>query len=158
MTLNQDHIRRLIDLINSSPFFRNLDMKIEEMGIGYSLVVIKLMEKHLSPYGAIQGGVYSSIIDTAAYWAPYAELEEDKGLISMDVTVHNLASINQGIILARGERIKIGKTTCLSQVLVTDEDGRPLAQGSSKLLITQGLQTIPQMVGYEQAKIPPKFI
>jgi len=158
MKLNLLHIQELIKLINSSPYFQHLAMTIEEMGIGYSLVKIDIENIHLSPYGAIQGGVYSSIIDTVAYWAPYSELPEDRGLISMDVNVHNLASIKKGRILARGERIKIGKTTCLAQVTVTDEDGKLLAHGSSKLLITQGLQTIPQMVGYSAANIPPKFI
>ncbi|MGE5396952.1 MAG: PaaI family thioesterase [Chitinophagales bacterium] len=156
--LNQKHIEGLIELINQSPFFQHLSMVIEDMGIGYSLVRINMNENHLSPYGAIQGGVYSSIIDTAAYWAPYAELTEDVGLISLDVNVHNLSSIRSGKILARGERIKVGKTLCLSEVIVTNEKGSILAQGSSKLLVTQGLQTIPQMVGYSLDKIPPKFI
>ncbi len=158
MKVNAKHIQELIKLINSSPYFQHLAMTIEDMGIGYSLVKIDIDNIHLSPYGAIQGGVYSSIIDTAAYWAPYAELAEDLGPISMDVNVNNMASIKKGIILARGERIKIGRTTCLAQVTVTDEDGKLLAHGSSKLLITQGLQTIPQMVGYSADKIPTKFI
>lgn len=158
MKLNSQHIQELIKLINSSPYFRHMGMTIEDMGIGYSLVKIDIKNEHLSPYGAIQGGVYSSIIDTAAYWAPYSEMVEDLGLISMDVNVNNLASVKKGRILARGERIKIGRTTCLAQVTVTDEDGKPLAHGSSKLLITQGLQTIPQMTGYAAARIPAKFI
>lgn len=158
MELNRLHIKELIRLINSSPFFQNLSMVIDDMGIGYSIVKINLEEKHLSPYGAIQGGVYSSIIDTAAYWAPYSELPEDVGLISMDVNVHNLASINQGMVIARGERLKIGRTICLSHVLVENEEGRVLAEGSSKLLITKGLQTIPNMKGYSAATMPPKFI
>ncbi|NLV22544.1 MAG: PaaI family thioesterase [Syntrophomonadaceae bacterium] len=133
-------------------------MVIDDMGIGYSVVKIILEEKHLSPYAAIQGGVYSSIIDTAAYWAPYSELPEDVGLISMDVNVHNLASVTGGMIIARGERIKIGRTICLAHVLVESEAGRILAEGSSKLLITKGLQTIPNMTGYSATTIPPKFI
>jgi uncharacterized protein (TIGR00369 family) len=158
MELNRLHIQELIKLINSAPFFQNLSMVIEDMGIGYSVVKIVLQQKHLSPYAAIQGGVYSSIIDTAAYWAPYSELAEDVGLISMDVNVHNLASITEGVIIARGERIKIGRTICLSHVLVEDKNGKVLAEGSSKLLITKGLQTIPNMTGYSSATMPPKFI
>jgi len=156
--LNRLHIQELIKLINRAPFFKNLSMVIDDMGIGYSVVKIILEEKHLSPYAAIQGGVYSSIIDTAAYWAPYSELPEDVGLISMDVNVHNLASVTGGMIIARGERIKIGRTICLAHVLVESEAGRILAEGSSKLLITKGLQTIPNMTGYSATTIPPKFI
>ncbi|MGE5455097.1 MAG: PaaI family thioesterase [Methylocystaceae bacterium] len=156
--INPAHLKALASLINESPYFQLLSMTIEEMGIGYSIVRLDIEPKHLSPYGAIQGGVYSSIIDTAAYWAPYAELDETVGLISMDVNVHNLASVKGGTLLARGERIKIGRTTCLAQAAITDLDGRVLAHGSSKLLITQGLQTIPQMRGFTADRIPPKFL
>lgn len=156
--LNPAHIDGLIQLINQSPYFQLLSMTIEEMGIGYSVVKIQVGEKLLSPYAAIQGGVYSSLIDTAAYWAPYAELAENVGLISMDVNVHNLASVKSGRLLARGERIKIGKTTCLAQATITDEGGKVLAHGNSKLLITRGLQTVPQLTGYSPAQVPPKFI
>lgn len=158
MKLNRLHIQELIRLINCAPFFQNLSMVIDDIGIGYAVVKIALQKKHLSPYAAIQGGVYSSIIDTAAYWAPYSELPEDVGLISMDVNVHNLASVTQGTIIARGERIKIGRTICLSHVLVENEKGRILAEGSSKLLITKGLQTIPDMTGYSANTMPPKYL
>lgn len=156
--LNPRHIEGLIQVINGSPYFQHLSMTIEEMGIGYSLVKIEMKKELLSPYGAIQGGVYSSLIDTAAYWAPYAELPDDVGLISMDVNVNNLSSIKSGSLWARGERIKIGRTTCLAEVSVSDNNGKVLAHGSSKLLITQGLQTIPQMIGYTPEKVPAKFI
>lgn len=156
--LNPRHIEGLIKVINDSPYFKHLAMTIEEMGIGFSLVKIEMKPELLSPYGAIQGGVYSSLIDTAAYWAPYAELPEDVGLISMDVNVNNLSSIKAGRIWARGERIKVGRTTCLAEVSVNDDNGKVLAHGSSKLLVTHGMQTIPQMVGYTPERIPAKFI
>jgi len=158
MQINPQHIEGLIKVINNSPYFKHLSMTIEDIGTGFSLVKIQMKEELLSPFGAIQGGVYSSLIDTAAYWAPYAELPEDAGLISMDVNVNNLSSIKTGNLLARGERIKIGRTVCLAEVRVTDENGKVLAHGSSKLLITQGLQTIPQLTDYTPERIPRKFI
>ncbi|MEN6328653.1 MAG: PaaI family thioesterase [Syntrophomonas sp.] len=158
MELNKLHIRELIQLINCGPYFQNLSMSIEDMGIGYSVVKIDIENKHLSPYGAIQGGVYSSMIDAATYWAPYAEVGEDAGLITMDVNVNYIASIKTGRLLARGERLRVGKTVCISQATITDEHGNILANGTSKLLLTQGLQKIPQMKGYSNIKIPPKFI
>lgn len=158
MNINPLHMSALIKLINSAPFFKNLSIEIEDIGIGYSVVKINIENKHLSPYAAIQGGVYSSIIDAAAYWAVYAELPEDVGLISMDVNVNNLSSITSGTIIARGERIKTGRTICLAHVLIENEAGKILAEGSSKLLITRGLQTIPDMTGYAEAMVPPKFI
>jgi uncharacterized protein (TIGR00369 family) len=158
MKINPMHIQELIRLINSSPFFQNLSMVIETIDLGLCIISIDLEEKHLSPYAAIQGGVYPAIIDAAAYWAPYPELPEDVGLITMDVNVNYTASVKDGRIIARGERIKTGRTICLSQVLVSDDKGKVLAQGTSKLLITRGLQTIPHITGYSEASMPAKFL
>lgn len=157
MKLNPQHIKELVRLINEGPYFQTLSMFIVDMGIGYCEVSIDIVNKHLSPYAAIQGGVYASIVDTAAYWAPYSELPEDVGLITMDVNINHMASVKSGLIIARGERIKIGRTICLSQVIVNDEKGKILAQGTSKLLITKGLQTIPHITGYS-ASMPTKFL
>jgi uncharacterized protein (TIGR00369 family) len=157
LKFNPLHQEGLIKLLTKA-LFSALAMTITDIDIGICLVELTIQKEHLSPYGAIQGGVYSSIIDTAAYWAPYAELDPDAGLISMDVTVHNLASVKGGRLLARGDRIKIGRTTCLAEATITDENGRIVAHGSSKLLVTRGLQTIPQMTGYSADKVPVKFI
>jgi uncharacterized protein (TIGR00369 family) len=145
-------------LVNQSPFFQLLSMTIEDMGIGFSKLRIELEQKHLSPYMAIQGGVYSALIDAAAYWAVYAELPAGAGLITMDVNVNNLASIKEGTILASGRRIKIGRSICLADVRVEDNTGRILSQGTSKLLVTQGLQPIDQIAELAGTRLPPKFL
>ncbi|MGI6548638.1 MAG: PaaI family thioesterase [Syntrophomonadales bacterium] len=156
--LNPKHIEGLISLINTSPYYQLLSMVMEDIGIGYSSIRLDMEQKHLSPYLAIQGGVYSSLIDAAAYWAVYSELDPDCGLITMDVTVHNLASIKSGRMYAKGQRIKIGRTICLAEARVETDEGVILAQGSSKLLVTQGLQTIEQMSQLANVTLPPKFI
>lgn len=158
MTLNEEHIRGLIKLVNQSPFFQLLSMTIEDMGLGFSRLQIELEHKHLSPYLAIQGGVYSALIDAAAYWAVYAELPEQAGLITMDVNVNNLASIKEGTIVATGRRIKVGRSICLADVAVEDTNGRILSQGTSKLLVTQGLQPITQIAQLAGTSLPPKFL
>lgn len=134
-------------------------MTIEDMGVGFSHLQIELEHKHLSPYLAIQGGVYSALIDAAAYWAVYAELPEQAGLITMDVNVNNLASIKEGTIVATGRRIKVGRSICLADVAVEDTNSRRiLSQGTSKLLVTQGLQPITQIAQLAGTSLPPKFL
>ncbi|NLL86305.1 MAG: PaaI family thioesterase, partial [Syntrophomonadaceae bacterium] len=68
-TLNPEHIRAVMDLINQGPFFKLLSMKVCEIGLGYARVELDLEEKHLNPFGGVHGGVYSSLIDTVTYWA-----------------------------------------------------------------------------------------
>ncbi len=115
--------------------------------------------KHLNPFGGIHGGVYASIIDTAAYWAVYCELEEDAGLISLDLKVDNLSTAKEGKLIVEGRQIKVGRSICLSEATVTDTQGKLLAHGTSKQMVTQGLQSIDQaVVAMGHQALPPKFL
>jgi uncharacterized protein (TIGR00369 family) len=113
----------------------------------------------LNPFGGLHGGVYSSSIDTAAYWAVYGSVDENIGLISIDLHVDNISTVQKGKIIVEGNQIKAGRTICFSAGTIKDENGRILAHGISKILVTNGLQTINQAViamGYEA--LPPKFL
>ena len=115
--------------------------------------------EHLNPFGGIHGGVYASVIDTAAYWAAYCELGEGYGLISIDLKIDYLAPISHGVITTKGRSIKIGKSMCLAEATATDQDGKWLAHGTSKMMVTKGLQTIENALDFTGAKaLPPKFI
>lgn len=158
-TLNPDHVQAVLKLINQGPYFRLLSMKVSEMGKGFAKVEMDVVKKHLNPCGGIHGGVYSSLIDTATYWAVYCEVEEDAGLISLDVKVDNLAAVKEGHLIVEGKRIKAGRSICIADAVIIDSRGKYLAYGTSKQLILPGLQTITQAVsamGYKP--LPPKFI
>ena len=159
--LNLEHLKILLSLINSSPYFRLLKMEIKEIGIGYSILETDVENIHLNPFGSIHGGVYSSTIDTAAYWAAYCGIEEDVGLISMDLNINNLSPITKGKLIVKGKCIKNGRTICLTEALVINEKGNCLAHGTSKLLVSKNLQTINQISKFmdkNNLHLPPKFI
>jgi acyl-coenzyme A thioesterase PaaI-like protein len=50
-TLNPDHIKAVLDLINQGPYFRLLSMKVSEMGKGFAKVEMDIENKHLNPFG-----------------------------------------------------------------------------------------------------------
>jgi len=158
-SLNPDHVQAVIKAINQGPYFKHLSMPVKEMGMGYSIVELKVGNEHLNPFGGIHGGVYASAIDTAAYWAAYCELEEGIGLISIDLKIDYLAPISDGMITTTGRSIKIGKSMCLAEATATDGDGKWLAHGTSKMMITKGLQTIEDALNFTGFDLlPPKFI
>lgn len=157
--LNPNHIAAVIDLINRGPYFQLLSMQVAELSLGYSRVVVDLERKHLNPFGGIHGGVYSSLIDTATYWAVYCDVAEDAGYISIDVSVDNLAPVKGGRLIVEGRRIKAGRSICIAEATVTDHKGRPVAHGKSKQMVTLGLQSIAQAVSAMGGQpLPPKFI
>jgi len=157
--LNPDHIEAVLRIINKSPYFRLLSMKVTALGAGFATVETDIVEKHLNPFGGVHGGVYSSLIDTAAYWAVYCDVEETDGLISLDVKVDNLAPVSEGHLVIEGKRIKAGKSICIAEAAVIDSAGKWLAHGTSKQMIIPKLQTIAKAVEAMGAeKLPPKFI
>lgn len=157
--LNPDHVQAVIKAINQGPYFKHLSMPVKEMGIGYSIVELKVGNEHMNPFGGIHGGAYASVIDTAAYWSAYCELDERVGLISIDLKIDYLAPISDGVITTKGRSIKIGKSMCLAEATATDKDGKWLAHGTSKMMVTKGLQTIEDAFSFTSSKaLPPKFV
>ncbi len=157
--LNPEHIKALLNLINQSPYYRLLSMEVSRLDHGYCKVEVNLDKKHLNPFGGLHGGVYASLVDTAAYWSVYCGLDEGVGLISLDLRVDNLATAKNSKLIVEGKQIKVGWTICLSEAKVTDANGKLLAYGISKQMITRGLQTINQAIaemGYQS--LPPKFL
>ena len=157
--LNPDHLREVLHLINHGPYFRLLSMRVRDIGKGFATVEMDVRNKHLNPFGGVHGGVYSSLIDTATYWAVYGDVEEDAGLISLDVSVDHLAPVKEGSLVVEGKRLKAGKRICMAEAVILDGSGKTLAHGTSKQMVLPGLQTIAQAasaMGYKT--LPPKFV
>lgn len=157
--INPEHIKVIMEIINKGPYFILLNMVVKDLGVGYCLMECDLEKKHWNPFGTVHGGVYTSLIDTAAYWATYCEVPEDAGYTSLDVLVDMLGASQNGRLVVEGKRIKVGRSVCKSEAVIKDIDGRILAHGTSKMLVTQGMQTINQAaasIGYKD--LPPKYI
>lgn len=158
-TINPEHLLTVTELINQSPYFNLLAMSVKQLGVGQCLMEVDIERRHHNPFGGIHGGVYSSLIDTAAYWALYCNIPEEAGFTTLDVNVTMLAPVKSGRLIVEGKAIRTGKMVCIAEAAVLDENRRCLAHGVSKILVTTGMQTIAQAVrslGYKD--LPPKYI
>jgi len=159
MELNPEHLKSVIDMINKGPFFMHMSMRVTELGIGYSKVVAEIGKKHMNPFGAIHGGVYASVIDTAAYWSAYCDLPEEQGLVTIDLKVDFLSPVLDQKIIVSGKRVKAGKTIYLTEAQMINENGKVFAHGTSKLLVIHNKQTMNEVVDYVSAeRLPSKFV
>ena len=152
-TPNPEFIKRVSELVSTSPYFELLSMKLVDVGVGYSSVEIDLTQKHLQPFGMVHGGVFSTIIDAAAFWAVYLGIEDQAaGMTTVDLKLNYLAPAASGKIIASGSQIKLGRTLGYAEAEVLDEAGKILAHGTSTVIILPGkaLETDPPL--------PPKFI
>ena len=157
--VNPEYAHVLKEIANRGPFLQLLPMEITELEYGYCKLETKLSEKLNNPFGIPHGGVFASIIDTVTYWAVYCSIDEDKGATTIDVNMNSLGNTKKGKLIAEGKQIKIGRTVCIAEATVKDENGKLLAYGSSKILLVPGLQSLEQIVdkaGY--TTLPTKFL
>ena len=147
-------------LANGCPYYRLLGFRIVELGSGFSRVEMEIDPARIfNPFGSVHGGAYASLIDTAAYWAAYCDQEEGAGFTSLDLSVTNLAMARSGKLTARARAVKEGRSICLSEAEITDESGKIIAHGTSKLLMLNGRQSIADLVrSMGGAPLPEKFI
>jgi uncharacterized protein (TIGR00369 family) len=150
--LNPEHIEAVAGRVNACPYFRLLSMEIVSLGPGRSVLKIDVQEKHLQPYGIVHGGVYSSMIDAASFWASYTEIEDPLALTTVEMKLNYLAPAKSGVFTAEGKVVKTGKTICLSEALISDQSGRLLAHGTTTMLVLKSLQL------QGQSGFPPKFL
>lgn len=140
------------ELINNCPYFRLLSMKIMDLSPGYALLETDVEKKHLQAFGFVHGGALASIIDTAAFWSAFCDLDENTGITTVDLKLNYLAPVKEGKLIARGKRLKLGKTLGLGEAEIVNGDGRLIAQGTSTLIVLPGF-------GFaEDPDLPPKFL
>jgi uncharacterized protein (TIGR00369 family) len=152
-TPNPEFIKRVSEMVSTSPYFELLSMKLVDAGIGYSSLEIDLTQKHFQPFGTVHGGVFSSIIDAAAFWAVYFGIEDQAaGMTTVDLKLNYLAPGVSGKLIASGRQIKVGRTLGYAEAQVVNQDEKILAHGTSTVIILPGkaLKADPPL--------PPKFI
>ena len=159
-TLNPTHLEALMKMANGGPFFSHIRIRLVEINYGYSKVELDIDPKiHINTFGSVHGGVNAAMIDTAAYWASYCGQEENSGFTTLDISVTNLSMARRGRLTAIAHSIKEGRSICLCDVKVYDEDGRIVSHGTSKLLVLEGRQSIKDAVASAGLNpLPPKFL
>ena len=88
MTINPAHTAALMSVLDRRPYFALLGMRFRAMDPGYCRIDAAFIpEIHGNAFGAVHGGVYASLIDSAAYWALYCQMPEEQGYTSLDLNV-----------------------------------------------------------------------
>jgi len=147
--LNPRYVKALGKLVNQCPYFKLLSMEIKDLQWGTSLLEVQLEEKHLQPFGFVHGGVMASVVDAAAFWAVFPQVERGKGLTTVEVKLNYLAPAQKGKLVAHGRCIKMGKTLALGDTQVKDDSGTLISHGTATMMVVSDLH-IP---GYES--LPP---
>jgi uncharacterized protein (TIGR00369 family) len=150
--LNPAYLEAAANRVNSCPYFTLISMELKELDWGSCRVEVVVGEKHLQPFAYVHGGVYSSLVDAAAFWAVYSQIDEGLGMTTVELKLNYLAPASKGHLLATGKCIKVGKVLCLGEASIEDETGKLLAHGTSTMMILKDLKIKASL------EFPPKFL
>jgi uncharacterized protein (TIGR00369 family) len=152
LRLNPKYVEVISEVVNQSPYFVLLSMKITNLEWGSAVLEIDLEEKHLQPFGYVHGGAIASVMDAAAFWAVFPQVKDGMGLTTVEIKVNYLAPVQKGKLIAKGRCIKIGKTLALGDVFITSSEGNLVAHGTATMMI------VPDLKVEGQENLPPKLI
>jgi uncharacterized protein (TIGR00369 family) len=127
------NLRRMARVIENMPFGKHLGMVFEDGGDGWARLRLRYQDENSTAMKALHGGAISALIDTTGAMAAWttAEIATPKYFGStVGITVNYLSGAIGEDILAEGRILKRGKEIIYTDVRVTNDQGKLLAQGS----------------------------
>ncbi|WP_426572661.1 PaaI family thioesterase [Aquihabitans sp. McL0605] len=95
---------------------------------------IDIDERHHTPWGIVHGGVYATVIESAAsIGATTAVSDQGQVAVGLTNTTHFLRSITHGRVSVEADALNQGRSQQLWKVDVRDDRGRLLAHGEVRL-------------------------
>ncbi|MET7384511.1 PaaI family thioesterase [Streptomyces sp. NPDC005529] len=119
------------------PITATLGMTLDEVEHGRAVFSLIPGEEHYNPIGSVHGGVYATLLDSAAGCAVQSVLPPAMGYTSLDLNVKFLrpVTVDTGRIRAVGTVLNSGRRTALAQAELLDEADRLLAHTTSSCLL-----------------------
>ncbi|MFC5220322.1 PaaI family thioesterase [Streptomyces coerulescens] len=119
------------------PIAATLGFTLEQVEFGHAVFVLAPGEEHYNPIGSVHGGVYATLLDSAAGCAVQSVLPAGTGYTSLDLSVKFLRQItvDTGKVRAVGTVLNHGRRTALAQAELLDSEGRLLAHATSSCML-----------------------
>lgn len=152
--LNPDYVRKVIEHTNNAPFPRHLPFTLERIEPDHCQVRVDIQPCHMQPYGIVHGGVIAALIDTATFWAAFARIPEDAGMVNVDLKLNYLKAISEGVLHAEGRCIRPGRNISYSEAWIRDQAGNLIAHGTSSLMTLPGQGfafPVPKFIGERES-------
>lgn len=127
------NIRKIGKVIEHMPYAKHLAMEFVDAGEGWARIRMRYQDENSTAMKALHGGAISSLLDTTGAMAAWttAEIATPKYFGStVGINVNYLSGAIGEDIIAEGRVLKRGKEIIYTDVRVTNEEGKLLAQGT----------------------------
>ncbi|GAA1259832.1 hotdog fold thioesterase [Kitasatospora nipponensis] len=133
-----EFLRRLLTgELPAPPLTATLGFTLEQVEFGRAVFAMEPGEQHYNPIGSVHGGVYASLLDSAAGCAVQSALPAGTGYTSLDLNVKFLrpVTVDTGKIRSVGTLLNKGRRTALAQAELLDSEERLLAHATSSCML-----------------------
>ncbi|NEB04219.1 PaaI family thioesterase [Streptomyces sp. SID13726] len=119
------------------PINYTLDYTLDEVESGRVVFSLTPGEEHYNPIGSVHGGIFATLLDSAAGAAVHSTLPQGVGYTSLDLTVKFLRriTVDTGAVRAIGTVVSKSRQTALAQAQLVDADDRLLAHATSSCML-----------------------
>lgn len=119
------------------PINYTVDHTMDEVEPGRVVFSLTPGEEHYNPIGSVHGGIFATLLDSAAGGAVHSTLPQGIGYTSLDLTVKFLRriTVETGTVRAIGTVTSKGRQIALAQVQLVDRKDRLLAHATSSCIL-----------------------
>lgn len=119
------------------PVMSTIGGQLESVSAGKAVFTLTPAEYHYNPIGSVHGGMYCTLLDSAAACAVHTMLPPGVGYTSLDLSVRFVGAIRveTGLVRCTGTVTHLGKRTAIAEAVLTSSTGKLLATATSSCLI-----------------------
>ncbi len=123
--------------VPAAPIATTLGFTMLEVESGRVVFGLEPAEHHFNPIGSVHGGVFATLLDSAAGCAVHSALPAGVSYTSLDLSVKFLRGlgIDSGPVRCEGLVVHLGGRTALAEARLYDGDGRLCAHATSSCMI-----------------------
>ena len=124
-----------VDLSSASPFVAAMKFEVTEASGGRVTGQVDLGPDQHTPWGVVHGGVYCSVVESAAsIGASAAVVDRGQFAVGVNNNTDFVRPMTTGVLEVVAEPIQQGRTLQLWQVVLTRaDDGKLVARGQVRL-------------------------
>jgi uncharacterized protein (TIGR00369 family) len=118
-----------------SPFWDHIGLKEVELEGGYFELELEVRPYLLQRRGIVHGGVLATLADATIAAAIRSTLNDGEGLVTVELKISYLKPAKGERLTSKGSLLKRGKSICVGNADIFDEEGEQVAFGNGTFMI-----------------------
>ena len=135
MPIKESYEKALRKAIENAPYYQLLQIRLEEIDVGYARFRMPFRRELVQGYGVAHGGAITSLADTAVAFALMTLIQPGERVTTVEMKINFLAAVTEGELIGESRILQKGKQLALADMEVKDGKGKLIAKGLATYMI-----------------------